>query len=159
MTSSSPVPPTPTSATPLRAAASAAPSSTSSSSAAQAKPELDAEAAEQVRLAQELGEQAFGENTAILKQVAMRGLRAFVVCGVGMGAFVWAKRRKQRELEVTEAPTGAAGAAQAEADEEDPTQRYLEEMRGLGFDVDTLEEELEQERLAKAAATAKPTMA
>lgn len=67
-----------------------------------------------------------------------------------------AMRRKKAEV----ARTGLNGAAEGrggsgaalEAEEEDVTQRYLEEMRGLGFDVDTLEEELELERLAKEAA-------
>lgn len=106
-------------------------------------PELDAKAAEQVRLAQDIGEQAFGENTEILKQIGYRGLRAFVVCVVGLSAFMWAMKKKKAELAAQEA---------AKADDDDPTQRYLEEMRGLGFDVDTLEEELEQERVAKLAA-------
>jgi nitrogen fixation-related uncharacterized protein len=107
-------------------------------------PELDAKAAAQVRLARDMGEQAFGENTEILKVIGYRGLRAFVVCAIGLGAFMWAMKKKKAEL--------AAGEANATDDDEDPTQRYLEEMRSLGFDVDTLEEELEQERLAKLAA-------
>lgn len=156
---SSKVPPTvrpPTAA--AASATSAAPHANSSSAAATPEaaqasaPELDAKAAEQVRLAQEIGEQAFGENTEILKQVGYRGLRAFVVCAVGMGAFMWAMKKKKAELAAGEA--GAASGAGAGAEEDDdPTQRYLEEMRSLGFDVDTLEEELEQERVSKLAAT------
>lgn len=111
-------------------------------------PELDAKAAEQVRLAQDIGEEAFGENTAILKQVGYRGLRAFVVCAIGMGTFMWAMKKKKREL--ADSKVGKAGSAE---EDEDPTQRYLEEMRSLGFDVDTLEEELEQERAAKLPTT------
>ncbi|KAK7195714.1 hypothetical protein NESM_000501700 [Novymonas esmeraldas] len=132
-------------------------SATPAAGTAHATPELDAEAAEQVRLAKELGEQAFGENTAILKKVALRGLRAFMVCAVGMAAFMWAAKRKKRELAASPAPAAQASAATAAAEEEDPTQRYLEEMRGLGFDVDTLEEELENERQAKAAASQRET--
>lgn len=112
---------------------------------------MDAKAAEQVRLAQDIGEEAFGENTAILKQVGYRGLRAFVVCAVGLGAFAWAMKRKKRELAAEEA--AKTGAAEGE---DDPTQRYLEEMRSLGFDVDTLEEELEQERVAKLTGAVSP---
>ncbi|AIO01869.1 hypothetical protein LPMP_342430 [Leishmania panamensis] len=120
--------------------------------ATQGAPELDTRAAEEVRLAQDLGEQAFGENTEILKKVAARGLRSFVVCAVGLGVFTWAMKKKKRELEATAPPAvEAAGDAHAERDE-DPTQRYLHEMRGLGFDVDTLEEELEHEQRAKATA-------
>lgn len=148
--SSSQVPP---SIRPPTAAVSPNSSDKVSPSAQAGAPELDAEAAEQVRLAQQIGEEAFGENTAILKQVGYRGLRAFLVCAVGLGAFAWAMKRKKKELAAEEA--GKAGTA---VDEEDPTQRYLEEMRSLGFDVDTLEEELEQERAAKRV-EAPPTKA
>lgn len=139
--SSSAVPPS----TPVRPPTTAgrAHSDASAHEAQAMAPELDAKAAEQVRLAQDIGEQAFGENTEILKQIGYRGLRAFVVCVVGLSAFMWAMKKKKAELAAQEA---------AKADDDDPTQRYLEEMRGLGFDVDTLEEELEQERVAKLAA-------
>ncbi|AYU83061.1 conserved hypothetical protein [Leishmania infantum JPCM5] len=133
------------------AEASRSPAKPSAAGATQAAPELDAEAAEQVRLAQELGEQAFSENTEILKKVAFRGLRAFVMCAVGVAAFMWAMKKKKRERQADALPgVEAPRAAHAEG-HDDPTQRYLQEMRGLGFDVETLEEELEYERVAKAA--------
>ncbi|KAG5491135.1 hypothetical protein JIQ42_01030 [Leishmania sp. Namibia] len=121
--------------------------------AALAAPDLDAKAAEQVRVARELGEQAFGENTEILKKVAARGLRAFLVCAVGMAAFMWAMKKRKQELMANATPAGSAADGALAEEEDGPTQRYLQEMRGLGFDVDTLEEELKLERLAKAAAS------
>ncbi|KAG5467378.1 hypothetical protein CUR178_01021 [Leishmania enriettii] len=120
--------------------------------AAPAAPDLDAKAAEQVRVARELGEQAFGENTEILKKVAARGLRAFLVCAVGMAAFMWAMKKRTQEFMANTSTAGPAADGALVEEEDGPTQRYLQEMRGLGFDVDTLEEELKLERLAKAAA-------
>ncbi|KPA86238.1 hypothetical protein ABB37_00471 [Leptomonas pyrrhocoris] len=130
-----------------------APSTAKMKAAPSSTPQLDAKAAEQVRLAHDIGEQAFGENTKILTQIAYRGLRAFVVCAIGMGAFMWAMKRKKAELAAEETATGSAEK------DEDPTQRYLEEMRSMGFDVDTLEEELEQTRVAKMAAAQAATKA
>ncbi|KAG5492675.1 hypothetical protein JKF63_01254 [Porcisia hertigi] len=154
---------------PLRAASSSMPpahgpaetihstTETSAAGATQAVPHLDPEAAEQVRIVKELGEQAFGENTDILKKVAFRGLRSFVVCAVGMIAFMWAMKKKRRELEASARPAVEADSGLQAAEDGDPTRRYLQEMRELGFDVDTLEAELEQERLAKAAVSNHPT--
>ncbi|KPI90256.1 hypothetical protein ABL78_0638 [Leptomonas seymouri] len=136
--SSSKVPPSVRPPTVASAAHVDASSREASKAAQPSVPELDAKAAEQVRLAQEMGEEAFGENTEILSQVGYRGLRAFVVCAIGMSALMLAMKKKKAELATEEA-------------DDDPTQRYLEEMRSLGFDVDTLEEELEQERVAKLA--------
>ncbi|GET92773.1 hypothetical protein, conserved [Leishmania tarentolae] len=131
------------------AEASRSPQKPSAAGATQGAPELDAEAAEQVQVARELGEQVFSENTEILKKVAFRGLRALCVCAVGVAAFLWAMKKKRQELEANASPTAEAALA-ADADlEDDPTKRYLQEMRSLGFDVDTLEEELEKERSAK----------
>lgn len=107
---------------------------------------LDEKTAEQLRIAMEIGEEGFEENVAILKQLALRGLRALVVCAVGVGTFWYAvRRRREAERKLKEKVE--------EGWEEDPTQRYLEEMRSLGFDVDTLEEELEAERTAKPSNT------
>ncbi|KAG5466838.1 hypothetical protein LSCM1_01015 [Leishmania martiniquensis] len=134
------------------AGATCSPAEHVTAGAARDTPELDRRAAEEVRVAQELGEQAFGENTEILKKVAVRGLRAFFVCAVGVVVLMWTMKKRKQELvtNVQPADGAASGALAEEAD--DPTQRYLQEMRGLGFDVDTLEEELKQERLANAAA-------
>lgn len=104
-----------------------------------------------MRLAQELGEQVFSENTEILKNIAVRGLRAFVMCAVGVAAFMWAMKKKRQERQVNVLPAVDAPRSAHAQGHDDPTQRYLQEMRGLGFDVETLEEELEHERAAKVA--------
>lgn len=156
--------------------ASASSSSTGSGAEGQGA-KVDAEAREQIKIAQEIGEENFEANTKILKQVATRGLRSFLVAAVGLGAFGFAikRRRMQLEKEKEEAAARSEGDGKGDtgADDDDvvaeravlalirsgdqkraddPTERYLEEMRGLGFDVDTLEEELENERkMAKKA--------
>lgn len=132
-------------------ASSSHPSTPPASTAADARKAdsaVDSKVAEQIKLADEIGENAFEKNTGILKQLAMRGLRAFVVCMAGLAAFSLTLKRKKRLLESEEQLTETA-SADAAVDLEDPTQRYLEEMRGLGFDVDTLEEELQIERQVK----------
>ncbi|CAD2216778.1 hypothetical protein AGDE_03066 [Angomonas deanei] len=107
----------------------------------------DQRTAEEIRISQEIGKEAFEENTLILKSLAMRGLRAFLICAIGLGAFTIAMKRKKKEQEEV--------AAKALKPEDDPTARYLEEMRGLGFDVDTLEEELLAEKQENKGASAK----
>ncbi|KAF8284366.1 hypothetical protein TcYC6_0068650 [Trypanosoma cruzi] len=103
-------------------------------------PSLDERTLQNMRIAKKIGAETFEENTAILRRMAWRGARAFIVCGVGMAAFGYAmRRRRQQQLQ-------QEGLRERERLEDDPTARYLEEMRGLGFDVDTLEEELEAER-------------
>ncbi|RNF11797.1 uncharacterized protein Tco025E_06610 [Trypanosoma conorhini] len=102
---------------------------------------LDEHTMQNMRIAEKMGAKTFEENTSILRRVAWRGARAFVVCGIGMAAFGYAMRRRRLQLQQEE-PRKRGKL------EEDSTARYLEEMRGLGFDVDTLEEELEAERRA-----------
>ncbi|KAH8613676.1 hypothetical protein ERJ75_000775600 [Trypanosoma vivax] len=105
-----------------------------SGSGGQRPPPLDERARADAKVVQSIGEKVFEDNTRILRSLAWRGARAFIVCGVGVACFAYAMgRRRQEALEA----------------EEDPTRRYLEEMRGLGFDVDTLEEELSTERVAE----------
>jgi uncharacterized protein (UPF0335 family) len=98
---------------------------------------LDAETLEKLRIADEIGEKAFEENTEILKKMMLRGLRALVVGIFGFVTFAIAMKRRRRLEEESKT---------VDDDAEDPTQRYLQEMRSLGFDVDTLEEELETEK-------------
>ncbi|ORC92216.1 uncharacterized protein TM35_000044300 [Trypanosoma theileri] len=100
---------------------------------------VDKRTLENMKIAEKIGAESFEENTQILRKMAWRGVRAFLVCGFGVAAFGYAMRRRRMYEEMK----------RAQALEEEPTQRYLEEMRGLGFDVDTLEEELEAERRAK----------
>lgn len=119
-----------------------APSKVPSSATAQqqAVPDvtLDAATIEKLKVAEEIGEKAFEENTEILKKMMLRGLRALLVGIVGFVAFAVAMKRRRRIEENEKQLVDDNG--------EDPTQRYLEEMRSLGFDVDGLEEELEAER-------------
>jgi hypothetical protein len=99
--------------------------------------ELDPATIEKLKVAEAIGEAAFEENTEILKKMMLRGLRALVIGILGFVTFsVAMKKRRRREEE----------EANRTSDDEDPTLRYLEEMRGLGFDVDGLEEELEAEK-------------
>ncbi|CUI15167.1 membrane-associated protein, putative [Bodo saltans] len=100
---------------------------------------LDAATIEKLKIAEEIGEKAFEENTEILKKMMLRGLRALVIGIIGFVTFSVAMKRRRRLEE----------ASKAVDDAEDPTLRYLEEMRSLGFDVDTLEEELEAEKKSK----------
>ncbi|ESL11483.1 hypothetical protein TRSC58_00765 [Trypanosoma rangeli SC58] len=102
-------------------------------------PTLDERTMQNMRIAEKIGAKTFEENTTILRRVAWRGARAFVVCAIGMAAFAYAMRRRRQQLQQEE--LRKRGRL-----EEDSTARYLEEMRGLGFDVDALEEELEAER-------------
>ncbi|KEG10926.1 hypothetical protein DQ04_03151110 [Trypanosoma grayi] len=101
---------------------------------------LDERTLQNMRIAEKIGTESFEENTQILRRISWRGLRAFLVCGTGLAAFGYAMRRRRNLQEELQ---------RAQALDDDPTQRYLEEMRGLGFDVDTLEEELEAERKVK----------
>lgn len=94
---------------------------------------LDERTRQNMRIAEKIGSECFEQNTQILRGLAWRGLRAFFVFGGGVAAFAYAMRRQRSRKEAVD----ASG---------DPTQRYLEEMRGLGFDVDTVEEELEVSR-------------
>lgn len=103
---------------------------------------LDAATIEKLKIADEIGEKAFEENTEILKRMMLRGLRALVIGIFGFVAFSVAMKRRRR-LEEDKLPKDES--------DEDPTQRYLQEMRSLGFDVDTLEEELESEKKSKVS--------
>lgn len=98
---------------------------------------LDAEAIEKLKIAEEIGEKAFEENTEILKKIVFRGLRAMFVGVIGLVAFSLAMKRKKRLEDEAHEKSNPS---------EDPTQRYLQEMRGLGFDVDGLEEELAKQK-------------
>ena len=90
--------------------------------------DVDAATKEKLRTARDIGEGAFAENTAILRRLALRGFRALSVAALGIFAFsVVLKRKKQSD--------------DARRDDS-PTERYFKEMRGLGFDVDGLEEEI-----------------
>ncbi|CCW69455.1 unnamed protein product [Phytomonas sp. Hart1] len=57
---------------------------------------IDAKAAEQIRIATEIGEKGFEENVKILKQLSLRGLRAFSILTVGLGALFYSKKRWSR---------------------------------------------------------------
>ncbi|KAH9601683.1 hypothetical protein LSM04_005920 [Trypanosoma melophagium] len=102
-------------------------------------PRVDERTLENMKIAEKIGAESFEENTKILRKMAWRGARAFLVCGFGVAAFGYAMRRRRMHEEMK----------RVQELEEGPTQRYLEEMRGLGFDVDTLEEELGAERKAR----------
>ena len=105
---------------------------------------MDAETRAKIKIAEAIGPEGFEENTRVLKQMAMRGLRAFVVVGVGLVAFSIAFKRKKRQLaEAEEAKRIASG-------EEDPTARYLKEMEALGFDVQGHEDDLQKDKKSKA---------
>ena len=106
---------------------------------------LDAETKEKLRIVEQIGEQAFEENTEILKKIMLRGLRALVIGGFGFVAFAVAmKRQKRRQQEQDEAAEHLANGTKPE----DPTQRYLAEMRALGFDVDGLEDDIANNKKA-----------
>lgn len=98
---------------------------------------LDAETIEKLRVAEEIGEKAFEENTEILKKMMLRGLRALVV---GIGGFVAFTAARKRRARIDDAANAAVEP------DDDPTQKYLNEMRSLGFDVDGLEDELANEK-------------
>ena len=85
-----------------------------------------------------MGDAAFEENTRILKKIMLRGLRSICVVGVGLVAFNVAMKRKKAQLEREKEPAAPG--------DDDPTQRYLNEMRSIGFDVDGLEEEIAAQR-------------
>lgn len=90
-----------------------------------------------------MGEEALEENARILKRMGMRGLRAFLVGGLGIVAFSIALKRKRREEEARRDEAVAAGT-----DAEDPTARYLREMDGQGWDVKGHEDEVRKQRAA-----------
>lgn len=102
---------------------------------AKAPPLVDATSEAKMKVAQELGVEAFEENTRILKRLGLRALRSFAVVGTGLVAFNIALKRKKR-LE------DAKHVDEQQIAVDDPTTRYLTEMRSLGFDVDTLEEDI-----------------
>lgn len=102
---------------------------------------LDDETVAKLKAAESIGEEAFSENVEILKRLMLRGLRAVTIGVVGFVAFSIAMRRRARNQEQSEVT-------------EDATERYLEEMRSLGFDVDGLEEEVEAERKMRLTNTA-----
>lgn len=110
------------------------------SDASSAAHKLDAATLEKLRIAEEIGDKAFEENTEILKKVMLRGLRALVIGIVGFVTFSVAMKRRKRAEE----------QASSGKNDDDPTARYLEEMRSLGFDVDGLEEELAHEKHQKS---------
>ena len=76
-----------------------------------------------------IGERAFDENHDILRRVLLRGARSFVVGAVGIIAFSVSLKWKRDQLE-------------KERIIDDPTHRYLSEMRSIGFDVDELEDQI-----------------
>jgi hypothetical protein len=98
---------------------------------------MDAATRAKIETVKSLGDQTFDENTRILKKMMLRGLRAFAVVGVGLFAFNIAMKRKKAQRMLEE-----AAAAESAGDSDDPTLRYLAEMRSIGFDVDGLEEEI-----------------
>jgi hypothetical protein len=130
-----------------------------SASAPASHPTLDAATRENIQTIQNMGDAAFDENTAILKKMLTRGLRAFAVIAVGLVAFSVAMKRKKAQRLKEEEEAAAIRQANGEEDD-DPTARYLAEMGKLGFDVEGLEEEIaerDKKLLAEAAAVGKVT--
>ncbi|CCW62100.1 unnamed protein product [Phytomonas sp. EM1] len=78
----------------------------SCSAATEAAVHIDAKAAEQIRIATEIGEEGFEENIKILKQMFLRGLRAFLIFMLGLGAFFYSKKRLDRRTTKREAIEG-----------------------------------------------------
>eukprot|EP00656_Telonema_subtile_P047536 TRINITY_DN54654_c0_g1_i1.p2 TRINITY_DN54654_c0_g1~~TRINITY_DN54654_c0_g1_i1.p2 ORF type:complete len:103 (+),score=19.11 TRINITY_DN54654_c0_g1_i1:121-429(+) len=87
-----------------------------------------------------MGNEAFTENQDILRKLALRGLRSMVLVCFGMVAFFIALRRKRNRDRLYDEEHGLL-PKEDEDEPEDPTQRYLREMGGLGFDVEGGEEE------------------
>jgi hypothetical protein len=105
---------------------------------------VDAATAEKMKIAESIGQESFEENTQLLKDLALRGLRAFVLAIIGLSMFTFAKKRKRRQLEEEEA---AAKKEQGLSDDDDdPTARYLKEMGSIGFDVEGLEKSIAEEK-------------
>jgi len=94
---------------------------------------LDAKARDTLKTAGAINEAAFEENIGILRKIGARGFRSMAIFGLGAGALIYAMRRRaaSAEAELTKSPS---------PQEQNPTERYLNEMRGLGFDVDGHEE-------------------
>lgn len=141
-----PAPPAAAKGSAAVAGAAAAAAAPSSGSPGQPEITLDAETKEKLRIVEQIGEQAFDENTEILKKIMLRGLRALVIGGFGFVAFAVAmKRQKRRQQEQAEEAEHLANGTKPE----DPTERYLAEMRALGFDVDGLEDEIAEKNKKK----------
>lgn len=109
---------------------------------------MNSRSAQDFETALKFGDADFEENTQVLKTIALRGLRSFVICGAGIAVFMLATRRRKNAESNVSSPSSHSTAS-SDFQELDATERYLEEMRSLGFDVDTLEEELAQERAAE----------
>ena len=102
---------------------------------------MDAETKAKIKVVNDMGNEAFTENQEILRNLALRGLRSMVLVCFGMVAFFIALRRKRNRDRLYDEEHGLLPKEDDDQEPEDPTQRYLREMGGLGFDVEGGEEE------------------
>lgn len=116
--------------------------------------ELTPEARRKIEIMKEIGDEAFEENTKVIKNIALRGMRSGLIIVVGVVAFMISLRKKKRrdaafDAEEEEKKKAAEAAM-------DPTQRYLQEMGSIGFDVEQGElDAAEAKKKHEAAVAAK----
>lgn len=102
-------------------------------------PKLSAAAKRKIEIVNAIGDEAFEENTKVLKSIAMRGLRSGLIIVIGVVAFaVSLRKKKQRDAAFEEEEKAKIS--------NDPTQRYLDEMSGLGFDTEQGEKDAAEAR-------------
>jgi hypothetical protein len=98
----------------------------------------------------------FEENVKVLKQIAGKSIRSFAIFIIGILA-LWYARRKKRLEEEEEAKKEEVNDDDEESWKDlPPAERYLKEMKSIGFDVEGQDKERremhrkeEEKRLAK----------